>query len=49
MEWLRYTSDMFGRRMLVGVNWDLIWVPVAAAAAIIVLHLILRRVRRRRH
>lgn len=49
MEWLRYTSDVFGRRMLVGLNWDLLWVPVVAAAAVIVLHILLKLVRRRSH
>jgi hypothetical protein len=46
MELLRYTQDVFGQRMLVGINWDLLWVPVAAAGAVIVLHLIKRIVRR---
>jgi hypothetical protein len=49
MEWLRYTSDVFGRRMLVGLNWDLIWIPVTAAAAIIVMHIALKLARRQRH
>jgi hypothetical protein len=35
--------------MLVGLNWDLIWVPAAAAAAMIVLHMLIKLVRRRRH
>jgi len=28
--------------MLLGVSWDLLWVPVAAAAAFIVLHQLFR-------
>jgi hypothetical protein len=43
---LRHTKDVFGQKMLVGVNWELLWLPVAAAGTIIVLHLILRRLRR---
>ena len=42
MEPLRYTRDVFGQKLLVGVNWDLLWVPVAAAGLIIVVHLLLR-------
>jgi hypothetical protein len=49
MEWLRYTSDVFGRKMLVGLNWDYLWVPAVAAAVIIALHLGLKLVRRRPH
>ncbi len=47
MELLRYTQDVFGRKMLVGVNWDLVWIPVAAAGALIVLHMALRLWRQR--
>jgi hypothetical protein len=46
MSWVRYQQDAFGQSMLVGVNFDLLWLPVAAAAAVIVLHLVLRFVRR---
>ena len=42
MELLRYTRDVFGQKLLVGVNWDLLWVPVAAAGAVILVHLLLR-------
>ena len=47
MEVLRYTKDVFGQKMLVGVNWELLWLPVAAAGAVIVLHLIFRQLRRK--
>lgn len=47
MELLRHTQDAFGQRMLVGIDWDILWLPVAAAAAIIVLHLVIRTLRRR--
>ena len=46
MEPLRYQQDVFGQKMLVGMNWDFLWLPVAAAAALIVLHLILRALRK---
>jgi len=39
MELLRFTKDMFGQKMLVGINWELLWLPVAAALAVIALHL----------
>jgi len=47
MHFLRFTKDVFGQKMLVGVNWDYLWVPVAAAGAIVALHFILRTLRRR--
>ena len=48
MELLRYTRDVFGQKLLVGVNWDLLWVPVAAAVLVIFFHLLLRARRRAR-
>jgi hypothetical protein len=42
MEILRYTKDVFGQKLLVGVSFELLWVPVALAAAVIVCHQILR-------
>lgn len=48
MELLRYTRDVFGQKLLVGVNWDLLWIPVAAAALVILVHLLLRARRRAR-
>jgi len=47
MEILRYTKDVFGQKMLVGVNWELLWLPVVSAGVIIGLHLIRRQLRRR--
>ena len=46
MELLRYKQDVFGQKMLVGMNWELLWLPVAAAAAVIAVHLILKFQRR---
>jgi hypothetical protein len=45
VDFFRYTKDIFGQKMLVGVNWELLWLPVAAAGTFLVLHLILRRLR----
>ncbi len=46
MEILRYTTDIYGRKLLVGVSWDLLWVPVALAVIVIIVHQVMR-VRRR--
>lgn len=46
MDLLRYNQDAFGQNMLVGMSWDVLWLPVAAAAAVIVLHLALKLLRR---
>ena len=48
MEFLNYKQDVFGQKALVGVNWDLLWLPVAAATVVIVLHLLLRLRKRAR-
>ncbi len=42
LELLRFTKNVWGQEMLLGVSWDLMWGPVAAAAAFIVLHQIIR-------
>lgn len=34
--------------MLVGVSWDLLWVPFAVAVAFVVMHLLIRRAARQR-
>ena len=46
MELLRYNQDVFGQKMLVGMNWEVLWVPVAAAAVVILLNLLFRFIRR---
>ena len=43
MEFLRYKSDAWGQRVLEGASWDLIWVFVAAAVAVIVFHALYTR------
>ena len=42
MDLLRFSQDVFGQKMLVGMNWDLLWLPLAAAAVVIVLHMLFR-------
>ncbi len=46
MEFLNYKQDAFGQTMLVGINYDLLWLPVVAAAVVIALHLLLKLLRR---
>jgi len=46
MKVLEYQQDVFGQKMLVGVNWDLLWLPVAAATLVIALHLAIKILRR---
>jgi len=41
-ELIRVSRNVWGQKMLLGVSWDLLWVPVAAAAAFIVLHQLFR-------
>lgn len=48
MEILRYTTDVYGRKLLVGVSWDLLWVPVALAGIAIIVHQVIRARRRLR-
>ena len=48
LELLRTTKNVWGQEMLIGVSWDLLWVPVAAAAAFIVLHQLFRLVKSKR-
>lgn len=35
--------------MLVGMNWDTLWLPVAAAAGVILVHFLVRLLRGRSH
>ena len=41
MEVFRVRTDVYGQSVLEGLNWDLIWVFVGAAAAIILVHLVI--------
>ena len=47
-ELLRVTKGVWGQKIVVGVSWDLMWVPVAVAVAFIVLHQIIRFAKSRR-
>jgi len=38
MNFLRYSSNAWGQRVLEGVSWDLFWYFVGAGAVFIVLH-----------
>jgi hypothetical protein len=46
MELLNYKQDVFGQSMLVGINYDLLWLPVVGAAVVIVLHIMMKLLRR---
>lgn len=42
MEFFRVSKNVWGQEMLLGMSWDPLWVPVAAAFVVIVLHQIIR-------
>jgi hypothetical protein len=42
MELFRVSRDVYGREVLQGVSWDLIWVFLAAGLVIVVAHAVLR-------
>ena len=48
MELLQYKKDMFGQKLLIGVNWDLLWVPVVAAFSLIILHMLIKNIRNKK-
>jgi len=48
VEILRYAKSAWGQKMLVGVSWDLLWIPFAAAILVIAVHLAVRYRRRKR-
>ncbi len=47
MELFRVSKNVWGQEMLLGMSWDLLWVPVATAFAVIVVHQLLRLKSRR--
>lgn len=48
LEVLRHSKDAWGQKMLVGVSWELTWIPLVAAAVAIAVHLVIRYRRGRR-
>jgi hypothetical protein len=48
LDWLRYSSDAWGRQVLEGVSWDLLWLFFGAGLVFICLHLVYLRICRRR-
>ena len=42
MELFRFSKNVWGQEMLLGMSWDPLWIPVAAAFTVIVLHQIIR-------
>ena len=42
MELFRVSRDAYGREVLQGLSWDLIWVFFAAGVALIVVHALYR-------
>jgi hypothetical protein len=42
VELLRISRDAYGREVLQGMSWDLIWLFVAAGAVLIVVHSLYR-------
>lgn len=47
MEIATYKNDVWGREVLLGVSWELLWLVVAAAFVIIALHAVFEAFRRR--
>ncbi|MEZ5558878.1 MAG: cytochrome b/b6 domain-containing protein [Pseudomonadales bacterium] len=47
MDIVRVREDVWGREVLQGVSWDLLWLVVAASLAVIMTHLIVMALRRR--
>ena len=47
MEVFRFSKNVWGQEMLLGMSWDILWVPVAAALACIAAHQLFRLTSRR--
>jgi len=47
MEIFRTGHDIWGRPVLEGVSWDLVWVAIIVGAAVIVVHMLYQVLRRR--
>ena len=46
MEIARYREDVWGREVLLGVSWDLLWLVIAAAFVLIMVHATIMLVRK---
>jgi hypothetical protein len=42
MELFRFSRDVYGREVLEGMSWDLLWVFVGVAVAFVVVHALYR-------
>ena len=42
MEVLKFSKNVWGQEMLIGVSWDILWLPIVAAAVFILVHQVLR-------
>jgi len=49
MEIFRVRTDVYGQSVIEGLNWDLVWVFVGVAVAVIVLHLLFSTIGGKRH
>lgn len=43
MELFRFSRDVYGREVLEGMSWDLLWVFLSAAVVFVVVHAVYRR------
>ncbi|SVC95325.1 uncharacterized protein METZ01_LOCUS348179 [marine metagenome] len=46
MEFFRFSKNVWGQEMLLGMSWDILWLPVAAAFAFIIIHQAIRLLNR---
>jgi len=42
MELLRFSKNVWGQEMLLGMSWDYLWLPVAGAILSILVHQCIR-------
>jgi hypothetical protein len=42
MELFRFSRDVYGREVVEGVSWDLLWVFLGLAVAFVVVHAVYR-------
>jgi hypothetical protein len=43
MELFRFSRDVYGREVLEGMSWDLLWVFLGVAVVFVVVHAVYRR------